>query len=392
MIKLFERYENHDNIKKLADLIIMAIANRTIKYDKWNKGDKDIYQSSPSTMMGMILPVVLADIDVKGKGFTREFRNFIKDKKQHFRVLAETMGKNSRTKGAYFPDNLDTYKKRVRIELYYDKDSIDNYFYDTLDSNISNMNRYNLHKFLNLRKNTLEHELQHAFDDYRSKGKFNKGTVLLPSDVNSPNYISKYKDYVNSSHEISAFFTNTASKVLDVSYKNKSKWYADSYYDPSNWDKVSNAFKSEFPSWDSVDTNVQKKLMKRLYQLYSTMYPSKIKGKDIKDKVKSLEKYLINKYNTDKIMLWYNHDHNYIIIDEMYANSEEDEESILKEILKLADTYKKIVGINLYKKHTSIYLTKSRKLLRSLGFFDNYKSNKRDYRFREEWIRYSKRK
>jgi hypothetical protein len=388
-IKLFERYNNYKNIEKLAELVINAITNRTMEYDKWNKGDKDYYENSPITLMSMILPIVISNIDIKAKGFTREFRNFIKDKKQHFRVEANIMSKNSSTRGSYFPDKFKNSKKDIRIELYYDMNDIEDYF-KSIDSDIANMNYWNLSKFLNIRKNTLEHELQHAFDDYRSNGKFLKKIINVPNR-DSDDYVEKHKEYSNTPHEISAFFTNTATKVLDYGYKNKRDIFS-SKHDPSNWKQLLNAFKIEFPNWDTVDSKTQFKLIKRLSNLWNSKFKKKETSIDITDKVKDFESTLRDKYNTEDIRLWYTHDHNYINIYELHMKSVEDEESILIEIVKFSDRHRKTVGITLQKKHTSIYVTKTRKFLRELGFFKNYGSNKQDYRFREEWIRYTKRK
>lgn len=386
-VKLFERYKNHNNIVKLASLIINAIANRTISYDKWNKGDKEIYDNSPNNLMDNILPIILSNIDVKGKGFDKEFIKFIKDKNIWFRISTHIASDKTNKRGEYIFDN-NTDKKQLQINLYYNYNDVVDY-YNSLNEDISNMNYHNLVKFLNIRKNTLEHELQHAYDDRRSDGKAFKNIVRLPNRE-SDDYIEKHKEYSNTEHEISAFFTNTATKILDYSYKNDRDLF--SSYNLSNWKDCIEAFKREFPNWSNVTPETKKKLISRFYILWAKQFKKKIKNIDITDKVKILQETLRSKYNTNDILLWYYHDNNYIKISEMYANSTEDEESILKEIIKLADTYRKTVGISVYKKHTSIYVMKTKKLLRVLGFNKNYGTSKSDYRFREEWIRPSKRK
>lgn len=385
MFTLFENYSSHKNIEKLSSLILQDIAENTIKDRYWEKLDKDI-KPTIKDLIYCISSINLDDINVVGKGFDKEFRQFIKEKYNYFSIHIKLKDSNY-TNGKYSKYKYFNSINTKEITLYCDKYDIEKYF-NSLDGKISNMNKYNLLKFLAKFKNVLIHEFQHAYDDKRSNGNYIKNIVNTDDD-DSTNYIK----YVNTPHEISAFFTGTASEILDYSYKPIiDNFLTDNKYDPSVWSEALGAFIQKFPVWKNIPEKTKIRLTNRLYVIWSNKYKEdNIINIDITDKLKTLCDKLKKKFNTDDIDFHYKHKYGFINCDRMKVDNIEIEKEILDSIIKLADTYRKTVGFSVYKNFTSKYVTKTSEYLKKLNFKKNFKPT-RDYRFNEHWIRYTKRK
>lgn len=383
-LKLYENVKSHNQIITLSKLIITAIVNRTIKYKKWNDND-DMYENNSALMMYCILPVVLKDIDVRGKGFDINFRNFIKNKKKWFRISVDVKSSDSNVEGVYKRDNFVTYRQNKEIYLYYDKDDIENYF-KKLDGDLKKINYYNLSEFLEKGRNSLIHELQHAYDDWNSNSKAFKPNRITPNK-NDENKEKKYNTYLKSSHEISAFFTNTTDKVFNQ--KNINGYYH--VYDPTKWEDAMKSFIELYPKWEILNDKIKKRLITRLYQIWDDKYGGnkKFNKKDITEKLKKLVVELRKEYDGE-IYIYYYHDNNSIEIKTIKVNSIEIEKNIYKKIIRLADTYRKIITTNVYKGFTTSAIMKAKVYLKEFGFSNN-KTNKRDYRFSDDYIRYSRR-
>jgi hypothetical protein len=102
---------------------------------------------------------------------------------------------------------------------------------------------------------TLMHELQHAYDDFRSGGKYDETREQKRYSTNDGILSDKEKEdiYLKIPHEYWARFSSTASN-LDI--KNKSF--------PDIW----NDFKINFIGYDVLDSSVRERLMKALYKFY----------------------------------------------------------------------------------------------------------------------------
>lgn len=141
-------------------------------------------------------------------------------------------------------------------------------------------------KLNSLCKSTMIHELQHAFDDWRSKGKALKepneyindkirDRELSSKDISKLkeeelDFISKhYKDYLNLKHEVDARFT---SAINDISFydldfdesidKNKNVYVMNSF------DKVKSDFKYKMGDYRFLNHKDRWRVLRKLGQFY----------------------------------------------------------------------------------------------------------------------------
>lgn len=378
---LYENLQSQKSIEKLAVLIINGLTNRNIKYDKWNEDNFYEFKNKTDEFISLFVTFnVTTGIDVVAKNFNREFQKYIKDKKNWLNVNIEN--KNSNIKGQYQKFS------HAEITLFYTKNEIDDYLED-IDNDFTNIKYSNLEKFLSLRKESLIHELQHSFDDWRSKGKYIDTKKYNSWTMKHGTKDEQYTKYATSPHEISAFFTGIISKIIDFSYNPK----YDSYYKNfklDNWESVYTEFKDLFPKWEEQTNDVKKRLTNRLYVAWQDKVGNKKESIDVTEKLSKLVTELRDKYGKD-IYIRYTHFNNQIDIDELKVNSIKDEKDIYKKVIWFADRYQKILTLDLYKGFTTSALGKAKEYLKDFGFFAN-KGSKMDYRFREGWLRYTKRK
>jgi len=378
---LFENIKNQKNIEILSELVINKIVNKSLKkYKKY----KDIYNP-----IYLISALSLNEIDVRGKGFDRNFQKYIKTYNLSFKFKKGE--NNSTTKATYIMSN-NKYISNI-IEIYLTDDDLTDLFED------NNMNYMSFYGFLIKFKNSLIHELQHSFDDWRSdskylpknfknrEDKYTKRNNIHDTEEDIEDKRIEFIKYAKSKHEISAFFTGISSELLDYSYTPKNMWKS---YDVNNWSNVMNEFKIKFPAWDEQSEKTKKRLIQRLYILWSDKFKSKHEDKDITNKLETLVNDLRTKYDGD-IYIHYSHHLNQIKIQELNVKNIETEREIYIKLIKLADTYKKTITVSLYKNYTTKMIGKAKNYLKEFGFFRNHKTNT-DYKFMDEYVRYSKRK
>lgn len=108
-------------------------------------------------------------------------------------------------------------------------------------------------------KDVLVHELQHAYDDYRTNGKFvyHKETQdffknLKPDGITNKNELIKY---LNMPHEYWARFSQTVSKF------NEHDWGEDFLL-------LLKGFRKDFQGYNTLPEKTKKRLIKALYKLY----------------------------------------------------------------------------------------------------------------------------
>lgn len=126
---------------------------------------------------------------------------------------------------------------------------------------------------------TLEHELQHAYDDYRSNSNIFRtkkaqrfdtkyATSEEPSDEISAGY--KYKEYLNLQHEIWARFTQAIGKTrfstIDFKETLDNKSYIINKMHPLA-DVIKN-FRYEFSGWQVLPEKMKKKLIAKVAQFW----------------------------------------------------------------------------------------------------------------------------
>ncbi|MFW6243425.1 MAG: hypothetical protein ACOC2W_04630, partial [bacterium] len=107
---------------------------------------------------------------------------------------------------------------------------------------------------------TLQHELQHAFDDYRSNGKYikNKQYNNYRKHKDELDYDTRLKQYLNLSHEIWARFTEAISKIYEHPHLASNK----------KFNEIWEEFKRVFKIKNITDENTIKRLQKALYKYH----------------------------------------------------------------------------------------------------------------------------
>jgi len=116
-------------------------------------------------------------------------------------------------------------------------------------------------------RDTVAHELQHAYDAWRSKRKYvaNKTVAKYRADYpdeNAPITPQQYKDYLRLPHEINARFTETI-KNLRLIFKK-----SDGSFDMVPFDRVKNEFEQKFEGFKVIKPKMATRLIKRLYTYY----------------------------------------------------------------------------------------------------------------------------
>lgn len=190
-----EGYKEVDELSKLADLIINKVAG--VNLDNINKiASKDL-KNLTSDQLELTSIDIDYDILSEDRNLISKF-TVIKDFLQ--RIL--TYVKHDITIKIYITSkNLGVYSKSKSnpyIYILINKNEIHpilKEFYDRYGKINKNMSIFLLNNFI---KSTLIHELQHAFDDYKSNGKYD-------TDKQSKSYYKKQKE------------------LEDLKYKNKNK-------------------------------------------------------------------------------------------------------------------------------------------------------------------------
>lgn len=113
----------------------------------------------------------------------------------------------------------------------------------------------------------LLHELQHAYDDYRSEGKYKEVEKV---DIYGLPIEKSYKEYLNLKHEIDARFAQTFT-TIDFYKNNKMK----------NFDVVLKEFKDNFLGFN----NLSAKDNKRILSLFGKFYILKKEELDVSNSI-----------------------------------------------------------------------------------------------------------
>ncbi len=116
-------------------------------------------------------------------------------------------------------------------------------------------------KFLNdpMNRRTLLHELRHAFDQYKSDGKYDSQARTKGDEYHEEtDSLKKTKIYVNQTHEMSARFTAT----IDIIKK---------YKFSSNFDRYMVEFQLAYDNWHLLTPKHQKELKKKVAVEYNSL-------------------------------------------------------------------------------------------------------------------------
>lgn len=272
----------------------------------------------------------------------------------------------SNTRGSYISNEKNT-KGISTLSIVVGADAIRDFVQGTnipIKARVTNL--------IDSRYSTIIHEVQHYYDDMRDDDF--TGSISKGYDSSDP------KLYYTHPTEINTFFTQAANSI---DLRNKD-WYEVRYL---FFDNISITKVIKYGG-----EKMRKYYSKRLYTLWSQTNRQHIMQKrtvDITSKVERLEKELDAKY-PDGTGLFYNHSTNAISIDVLRVPTVEEEIEVHKQLIKLADRYRKNIVLDLEKGWTARTLGVARKYLKDLGYRKN-RGNRRDFRYDEEYIRNSKR-
>lgn len=116
-------------------------------------------------------------------------------------------------------------------------------------------------------RDTVAHELQHAYDSWISKRKYtaSKASIKYRADYpdeNTPITDKQYYDYLRLPHEVNARFTETVRKLKLIVKKD------DGSFDMVDFEKVKKEFEDNFEGFNLIQPKMAKRLIKRLYAYY----------------------------------------------------------------------------------------------------------------------------
>ena len=254
------------------------------------------------------------------------------------------------------------------------------------------------------------HELQHAYDDWKSGGKFDdskytdqynlalkfrkelkKSNIDFKIDYN--NSVEFYKFYQKLPHEISSHFTQFLY-LLSVGQYKENEYSNRKLSLNSPFKTIANAWKNNWTVFKDSEgytkeylEKISKRLIGRLYDEWWNANKHKIDntGTSVEQKVKSFNKLKdrLKSYNSN-IRIWHSiKNSNYIEIDSLpYWSMEED---VWSEILKFSKIHKVNIGLNLDKGWTyESNKSKGEKYIKDLGFRRN-KGTYKDFKTQKMW-------
>lgn len=263
-VKLFEEfldeaYEDVSEISKLASEIIRKISEQN--YQRYNKSGSFDY----------LYGVHLSDIDPTK---FKKLSDFIKNTNLQVYVLPQ---KNEGDKGAYsmYRDAEYDPKLEREIEIYVDLYDIKKDIDEKLRrGSISDKDvLYTIHSKL---FSSLVHELQHAYDDYRSKNQIYRSKeykqyldAYMNNKVrdNISDDLEQAKKYMNLPHEIWARFSqaiqNTSFYTFDIDEKNEKLVY---FMNPLK--NVVRDFQRKFKGFGILPDKMKRKLLNKIVQFW----------------------------------------------------------------------------------------------------------------------------
>lgn len=393
-VALIEKWAN-ESIKEMKKLRMPEIRftdnNGHITYrSRYDDGSEitgtAVWNHSPEDWIGSIH---FNDIPTAGRRWSRSFQNWVKKSNTTVRAVDEhkdgwggAYGSSYRGEGAH------------SVFLYFDDKDLHEFATSTKDK--GRVDEIFLRKMMTSRLDVLVHELQHAYDDYRSGGKYTdkqKDKDVSTGDIRR-NDDEQYEKYLKYSHEVSARYTQVMSVLKKALMTGELKNFSYEYYGKNDLERFMKFFKENFGGWDILDADVKKRLLNRAAVEYQAWDTPRVKKKDLTENVTKLQNKLRRKYPDATIELRYDKFTHAINIDRLKHNDSDALQSILSDITKLADTYKAAAYSSPEKGFDGGgSIVEYRSLLKRLGFIRNYIKNKgkRDHRFNAAWIRYSKR-
>jgi hypothetical protein len=278
-----------------------------------------------------------------------QLRVFIKYAAKRFMIL-RAEEQTDDTKSKY--QTMGTYRSggggvQPIITLYFDKRDF--------DTNLEQMKVGNIWKignFLDSRRDTLIHELVHAYDDFMSSGKYTSGAKRQRRQYGAPpptdeEKLAAHNSYLASPHEINARFGQTIANLNTHSY--------------STWREYVYGFKTEYYGWDLMSPEVKRRLLVRLAMVWTAT--QRQKQIDIKPFVQKLH----NRLHETFADLWIAPAHGNIEIRDLDSLPSKSQAFVLDNVCRLADIFQR-----------QVVTWDDLPILRGFGFIHNKGRNK-DY-------------
>jgi len=269
-----ETYTGQKDLEKFANDILIFMGERIVKERERNEW------LDPNNAELKYLPLLFTG-KMTGEDFG-EIEDFIKSTSIKI-VPAELIGNKEETQGRLLYGRPDKENREFfEISLKYSKYDLAkiNELFEEKEKVSKKDVYFNLYYMF---FSTLLHELQHAYDAWRSEGKaFNSAynekyidrqkrareiSMAVPVEEQTPEEIeaigNSYKEYQNLVHEINARFAQAMHKVRLVGMSDD--WTT---YEKNPWKDVYSQFKTYFEGWRRLSDKMQKKLTRRLAKAY----------------------------------------------------------------------------------------------------------------------------
>ena len=290
-IVINETYRSVQELKKLTDDILYEVASKN--YPDYQRNNT----------FGYIYGIHLGDMDATRY---REIGDFVENHNVQVYFIPykkSDVDINTKTKGTYLLPSV-TNKKDYKtgfgreINVYYNynemKNAVDNMLKEK-DAEGKNFNVTDIYsKFSSRLHMTLLHELQHAYDEYRSKGMAFQSKQSLSFEKKYPQKaatdtkmeelaeLNKFKSYSNLPHEIWARFTQAVTKVsfFDVDMDISENYFI---YKMNPLHSVAKKFTTYFENWRLLPEKMKWTLIKRVSQFWHHEQ-ERMKEKNLKEK------------------------------------------------------------------------------------------------------------
>ena len=269
-MQIKETYVSINEIKELASIILQMAAKRAFPYMEAEK------------KFGYLNGVFINGYDIfePNREKFKELSKFLESTNiTVYFVYNETATQTYADYSVITNEKTYNPKWSREINLYFSKDfigDINDAINPPADSWVTKFNETSLYMKLFFKFNSaLIHELQHAYDDYRSKNK-------IFQSKQSKDFMTKYpetqtkeigqdleraKSYLNLPYEIWARFTQTMLKVEFYSVDfNKTSDGFDFFMIPI--EKVVNKFKINFPGYHILSDDDKKRLLNKVVQFW----------------------------------------------------------------------------------------------------------------------------
>lgn len=219
---ILEDYESIKEIRQLASDVLLALSEKNLdNVINWHNKSKD-------SVYLWFASVSLFEVYYKNKEKYQKLKEFLQSSKKTNIYLSNNKYTDKDTKGTYsFIDqkNYNPYLQR-EINLYYDQNEL----IEKLDRDIDQSKGFG-HEYgykslyttiFYMFYSVLVHELQHAYDDFRSNSKIYKtkktekffnDKIEYDEKKDWEAYMSKIKRYLNLNHEVWARFSQAMDKL-----------------------------------------------------------------------------------------------------------------------------------------------------------------------------------